>query len=113
MMLSPYASAKSPPSVPAASTRRLPHGATVVHVTGNGHITSVVADIGMTLRPVTLVFAAAVVVQDGRGGNLRLAGDFISSARAPGGGAALTLMCDGLSWYETGRNIMHAHGTMI
>lgn len=113
MMLSPYASAKSPPSVPAASTLRLPHGATVVHVTGNGHITSVVADIGMTLRPVTLVFAAAVVVQDGRGGNLRLAGDFISSARAPGGGAALTLMCDGLSWYETGRNIMHAHGTMI
>ena len=85
--------------VAAATTLTLPHGASIVHISGTTHITSVEADPGHMLRPVTLVFLESLVVIAGK--NLRLAGDFTTIA---GAGAALTMACDGTNWYETGRN---------
>ena len=71
MMLAPRA-ALAPASVASAPTLVLPHGASLVHVTGNQSITSVAADVGFALRPVTLVFDGSLTVK--ASGNLMLAG---------------------------------------
>jgi hypothetical protein len=84
------------PSVASASSVTLPSGWPVINITGTTGITSIAAA-GYRGRTVTLVFAAALTVTDGS--NLRLNGDFTTSADD-----TLTLVCDGTNWYEVARS---------
>jgi hypothetical protein len=83
-------------AVASAGTLAIPVGARVVTVSGTTGITSITAT-GHTGRTVTLVFAGILTVTDGS--NLRLNGDFTTSADD-----TLTLVCDGTNWYEVARS---------
>ena len=83
-------------NVASATTVTLPNSDTGFYfITGSTNITSITAS--WPHRKVTLVFAQVLTVTDGS--NLVLAGDFITS-----GNDALTLVCDGASWYEVSRS---------
>lgn len=84
------------PQIASASTISIPTAHDVVTVTGTTGITSVNAA-GHTGHVVTLIFADAVAVTDGS--NLKLAGNFTSSADD-----TLTLACDGTNWHEVARS---------
>jgi parallel beta-helix repeat protein len=81
-----------------AATLTLPVFSDYVRVTGTTTVTAITAS--WAGRRVTLRFGNDVcVITDG--GNLRLAGDFTSSPT----GDTLSLVCDGVDWYETGRSV--------
>jgi hypothetical protein len=85
----------SPPTVASAATVTPPRYG-IVKVTGGTTITQVDAhEAGYTM---TLVFAGALTVTNG--GNLRLAGNFTTSADD-----TLTLVSDGTNWYEVARSV--------
>lgn len=83
-------------TVASASTLTLPLGASVVTVTGTTGITNITAT-GRSGQVVTLIFQGALTVTDG--GNLRLAGNFTTTADD-----TLTLACNGTNWYECSRS---------
>lgn len=85
------------PSVASAAALTLPGGnAPLVDVTGTTSITSITAQAG---RKVTLRFTGLLTVTDGS--NLKLAGDFVTSADD-----TITLICDGVSWSEVSRSVI-------
>lgn len=84
-------------TVASGSTVSLPTG-NVFSITGTTGITTINAcDKENVGRVIILIFADAVTVTDGS--NLKLAGDFTSTADD-----TLTLVCDGSNWFETGRS---------
>lgn len=90
----------SPPpaaTVASAATLTLPQGVRVVNVTGTTGVSSIDAA-GHDGAVVVLVFAAALTVTDGS--NLRLAGNFTSTADD-----TLTVACVGANWYEVARSV--------
>jgi hypothetical protein len=84
-------------TVASASTIAIPIGQAVVSITGTTNIATITAT-GHSGARVTLVFAGALTVTDGS--NLRLAGNFTSTADD-----TLTLVCDGTTWYEVARSV--------
>jgi hypothetical protein len=83
------------PTVASSATITVLRGAKVVNVTGTTTITSVTA--GFPGQVVTLKFAGILTFTDGS--NLKLAGDFVTSADD-----TIMLGCDGTNWYEIGRS---------
>jgi hypothetical protein len=85
------------PTVASAAALDLPMGR-VIKVTGTTNITSI-SNIYEPERVVTLIFADALTFTDGS--NLRLAGNFVTTADD-----TITLACDetGL-WYEVSRSV--------
>lgn len=79
----------------SASTVTLP-GGQVVEITGTSNISTITAA-NNAGRRVSLVFRDVLTVNDGS--NLRLAGNFTTSADD-----TLSLVCDGTNWYETSRS---------
>ena len=91
------ASAGRQHSVASAATISLPIGIDVVTISGTTDITEITAT-GHAGRRVTLVFSGILTVVSG--GNLRLAGDFVTAANS-----TLTLVCgDGANWTEQARS---------
>lgn len=82
-------------SVASATALTLPVGATVCAVTGTTNISSIVTT-GQGGRTVSFTFAGVLAVESGS--NLNLNGNFVTTA-----GSALTLFCDGTTWFEIGR----------
>lgn len=85
------------PQIASASTITIPTAHDVVTITGTTGITSINAA-AHTGHVVTLIFAGIVTVTDGS--NLKLAGNFTSSADD-----TLTIACDGTNWYEVARSV--------
>lgn len=83
-------------AVASATTVTLPHVGEVFHISGTTTITSITAS--WAHRRVTLVFDGILTFTDGS--NLKLAGNFVTTADD-----AITLVCDGTNWYETGRSV--------
>jgi hypothetical protein len=81
--------------VASAATVTLPAWSDYVNITGTTPITSVTASYAG--RKVTLKFAGILTFTDGS--NLKLAGDFVTSADD-----TITLVCDGTNWFEVGRS---------
>lgn len=86
---------ESTPTVASAATVTLPGYSKTVKISGTTNITSITA--GQKDQEAVLIFAGILTVTDGS--NLKLAGDFVTSADD-----TLTLVCDGTNWYETGRS---------
>lgn len=84
-------------SIASAAALPVPTGR-VCHVTGTTTITSITSTNLQSGVVVTLIFDGALTVTDG--GNLKLAGDFVTTADD-----TLTLVYDGTNWYETGRSV--------
>jgi hypothetical protein len=84
------------PTVAAGDTIAIPAGSTMATITGTATINSIVA--GAVEQRVTLLFKASVTVTDGS--NLNLAGSFAATADD-----TLTLVCDGVAWFETARSV--------
>jgi hypothetical protein len=82
--------------VASAASIVLPQDSDIVAISGTTGITSISAT-GQTGRTVSLQFADVVTVTDGS--NLKLAGNFTTSADD-----TLTLTCDGTNWYEVARS---------
>lgn len=78
------------PTVASATTITLPDDP-VVKISGTATITSITAS--WAGRRVTLIFTGALTLTDGS--NLKLAGDFVTVVDD-----AITLACDGSSWFE-------------
>jgi hypothetical protein len=87
------------PSVASASTITLSTAQDVFSITGTTTITSI-AVAGHSGHRITLVFVGACTVTNG--GTLALAGatNFVSTSSD-----TLTLVCDGVIWYEAGRSV--------
>jgi hypothetical protein len=83
-------------TVASAASIVLPQDSDIVAISGTTGITSISAT-GQTGRTVSLQFADVVTVTDGS--NLKLAGNFTTSADD-----TLTLTCDGTNWYEVARS---------
>lgn len=83
-------------SIASAATIAIPLGQRVATITGTTGITSITAT-GHSGAIVTLIFAGALTVTDG--GNLKLAGNFVTTADD-----TLTLACDGTNWHECCRS---------
>jgi hypothetical protein len=66
-------------------------------ITGTNNITSIAAASSTAGRMVTLIFDGVLTFTDG--GNLKLAGNFVTSADD-----SITLMCNGTNWYEMARS---------
>lgn len=84
-------------AVASAASLTLPYDWTVFSITGTTNITSITAA-GSTGRTVTLIFAGILTFTDG--GNLKLAGNFVTTADD-----VITLTCDGTNWYEVSRSV--------
>lgn len=84
-------------AVASAAALPLPTG-NVFHVTGTTGITSITSTNFQSGVQITLIFDAALTVTDG--GNLRLAGNFVTTADD-----TLTLVFDGTNWYEIARSV--------
>jgi len=69
----------------------------VFHVTGTTNITSIASADTVAGRVVYLIFDGVLTVSDGN--NLKLAGDFTTSADD-----VLVLVCDGSNWFEVSRS---------
>jgi hypothetical protein len=67
-------------------------------VTGTNNITSIAAADSTAGRMIVLKFGAVLTFTDG--GNLKLAGNFVTSADD-----TITLICDGTNWYEMARSV--------
>ena len=80
---------------PAGGTLTLP-GGSFIKVTGTNNITSVTAS--WVNRRVTLHFAGVLTFTDGS--NLKLAGNFVTSADD-----TITIVCDGTDWFEVARSV--------
>jgi nitrous oxidase accessory protein NosD len=87
----------SVPSIASAATIVVPQFSDVFNVSGTTTITSVTAT-GQAGRVVTLIFAGALTFTDGS--NLKLAGNFVTTADD-----AITLACDGTNWTELARSV--------
>lgn len=83
-------------SIASASTLAIPNGQRVATITGTTGVTNITAT-GHSGAVVTLIFSGALTVTDG--GNLRLAGNFTTTADD-----TLTLACDGTNWHEVARS---------
>ena len=83
-------------TVASAASIVLPQDSDIVAISGTTGITSISAT-GQTGRTVSLQFADVVTVTDGS--NLKLAGNFTTSADD-----TLTITCDGTNWYEVARS---------
>lgn len=81
----------------ASASTITPRGS-VTHVTGTTTITNITVNGGLQGLTLMLIFDAALTVQDG--GNLRLEGDFVTTADD-----TLTLVTDGTNWYEISRRV--------
>lgn len=84
-------------SIASAATIAVPRGQRVATVTGTTSITSITAT-GHSGAVVTLIFAGALTFTDG--GNLKLAGNFVTTADD-----TITLACDGTNWFEVARSV--------
>jgi hypothetical protein len=84
-------------SVASAATISIPFGSRTVSITGTTNITSVSAA-AMGGQTVTLIFAGVLTFTDGS--NLKLAGNFVTTADD-----VITLTCDGTNWYEVSRSV--------
>lgn len=81
-------------TVASAATIAIPAMARVVEITGTTAITSITArEAGYV---VTLIFRGTLTFTDGS--NLKIAGNLSAAANS-----AITLVCDGTNWYDTGR----------
>lgn len=80
---------------PVASAAAIVASSNIFHVTGTTGITSIAYN-GFPL--IVLIFDGAVTVTDG--GNLKLAGNFVTTADD-----TLTLAFDGTNWYEVHRSV--------
>jgi hypothetical protein len=85
------------PSVASASQITIPAGVTAVKITGTTQINAINVN-SSTRKTVTLIFEDVLTVADG--GNLKLAGNFVTTADD-----TLTLYCDGTDWYEVARSV--------
>lgn len=83
-------------AIASAAALPVPTGR-VCHVTGTTNITSITATNLQSGVVVTLIFDGVLTVTDG--GNLKLAGNFVTAADS-----TLSLVYDGTNWYETGRS---------
>lgn len=86
-----------PPAIASATTITIPAGASVLKVTGTTNITGINTTSSQR-RTVTLIFNDVLTVSDGS--NLKLAGNFVTSADD-----TLTLYCDGTNWFELSRSV--------
>jgi hypothetical protein len=91
-----YPSAVS--SVASATELSLPGIEEFVEVTGTTSVTSIASASTMPGRRVVLKFAAALTFTDGS--NLKLAGNFVTTADD-----TIGLVCDGTNWYEVSRSV--------
>lgn len=82
------------PVVASATALTLPLGADVFEISGTTNITSIVAT-GWTGRTVRLIFQDVLTLTDGS--NLKLAGNFVSSADD-----GIQLCCNGTNWFTVG-----------
>ncbi|WEK42994.1 MAG: hypothetical protein P0Y64_16875 [Candidatus Sphingomonas colombiensis] len=88
-----------PATITSAANITIPFGRDVVaKVTGATNITSFSLAPDDTGRRVTLIFAGVLTLTDGF--NLKLAGNFVTSADD-----TITLYCDGTNWIELGRSV--------
>lgn len=86
------------PVVASASTLNLPLNSAGAYVTGNTTIANIGTD-GFEGRTIALVFDGNITVTDG--GNLRLAGDFVTGSSF----RTLNLFCRSAVWYEVSRSL--------
>lgn len=86
-----------PPVIDSAATLVIPQGVTFATVSGTTNITTITGN-GHGGKTVTLAFQGALTVTDGS--NLRLAGNFVTTADD-----TITLACDGATWYEVCRSV--------
>lgn len=84
-------------AVASAAALPLPTGS-VFHVTGTTTITSITSTNFQSGVTITLIFDGILTVTDG--GNLKLAGNFVTTADD-----TLTLAYDGTNWYEVCRSV--------
>jgi hypothetical protein len=84
-------------NVSSAAALPLPTGR-VFHVTGTTSITSITSTNFASGVCITLIFDNALTFTDG--GNLRLAGNFVTTADD-----TISLCYDGTNWFETGRSV--------
>jgi len=83
----------------AASAAELSLGeGNVFHITGTTNITSIAAADSTEGREVFLIFDGILTFTDGN--NLKLAGDFTTSADD-----VIHLICDGTNWFEVSRSV--------
>ena len=87
----------TPASIASATALTLPVGPDQIIVTGTTTITSIVAT-GQARRTVTLQFTGILTFT--AGSNLKLAGNFVTSADD-----TITLYCDGTNWFELARSV--------
>lgn len=84
-------------AVASAAALPVPTGR-VFHVTGTNNITSITSTNFGAGAVITMIFDDVLTVTDG--GNLKLAGDFVTTADD-----TITLVYDGTDWYETSRSV--------
>lgn len=84
-------------NIASAASITIPNEGDVFLVTGVTNIVSISAG-NMKGRRITLIFAGVLTLTDGS--NLLLAGNFVTTADD-----SVTLVCDGTSWFETGRSV--------
>jgi len=84
-------------SIASAATIAIPLRQRVATITGTTNITSVTAT-GHSGNVVTLIFAGVLTFTDGS--NLKLAGNFVTTADD-----TITLACDGTNWHEVCRSV--------
>jgi len=92
-----YTNETTPPTVASAAALTLPIGTRIAFISGVAAVTSLTA-LGFAGRTVTLVFQGILTFTDG--GNLKLAGNFVTTADD-----TITLLCDGTNWYEQSRSV--------
>lgn len=84
--------------VASAATVTLPYGPSLATITGTTNITTINAGAQWAGKTITLAFAGVLTVVDGN--NLKLAGNFVTTADD-----TLTLACDGNNWFEVARSV--------
>lgn len=84
-------------NVASAATTALPAG-NLYHITGTTSITTLNTCSSTTEREITLIFDDVLTFTDGN--NLKLAGDFVTTADD-----VIHLVCDGTNWYEISRSV--------
>lgn len=87
-----------PASVASAATLPIPDGKDQITVTGTTGITTGISGANWAGRTITLIFTGVLTVTDGS--NLRLAGNFVTSANA-----TLVLVGNGTNWFEVSRSV--------
>lgn len=83
--------------VASAASITLSTAAEVFTISGTTNITSISAASAVESRVVTLIFQGVLTFTDGN--NLKLAGDFVTTADD-----TITLACNGTNWYEIARS---------